>query len=76
MLLVAIIIRQKKKPQLKLRIITRCHEKIVFMKHEKFDIYELQLGLIEDDSGLRKLLSGIGNRSILLLEDFLKHHLN
>uniref|UniRef100_A0A166FHC1 AAA+ ATPase domain-containing protein n=1 Tax=Daucus carota subsp. sativus TaxID=79200 RepID=A0A166FHC1_DAUCS len=35
----------------------------------KFDIYDLQLMNVKHDSGLRKLLLGTANRSILVIED-------
>ncbi|XP_062102454.1 AAA-ATPase At5g17760-like [Humulus lupulus] len=37
--------------------------------HLKFDIYDLQLGNIQRDSDLRRLLLATANRSILVIED-------
>lgn len=41
-----------------------------------FDLYDLQLGVIKDDSGLRRLISSVGNRSILLVEDIDSHSID
>lgn len=35
----------------------------------KYDIYDLQLQSVRDDSELRRILTSIANRSILLIED-------
>ena len=35
----------------------------------KFDVYDLELTALESNSGLKKLLMGISNRSILVVED-------
>ncbi|RID67583.1 hypothetical protein BRARA_D02658 [Brassica rapa] len=41
-----------------------------------FDLYDLQLGVIKDDSGLRRPISSVGNRSILLVEDIDSHSID
>ncbi|WZY91015.1 hypothetical protein YC2023_047750 [Brassica napus] len=41
-----------------------------------FDLYDLQLGVNKDDSGLRRLISSVGNRSILLVEDIDSHSID